>query len=125
MASRGTYYEQCGEWFLANPRRFRVRVRPRPPRTWPLRPKNYKVDPCLIFWAMCAMRDARTKDGVSYRTLWLAFREPPYLHPDRLYYDGEAVVVNHEPVLDAIIAPGFSFEATVDGRNSVAQVEVL
>jgi len=125
MARPATYAEQWDDRIGADARRFRVRVRPSPSGTWRLRPRNHEFDPCLVYWAMCPMPDGRFKDGVSYRTVWLAFREPPYLNVERRYHDGEAIVVNYESVLPDIVVPGFRFIGTVDGKTAVVDVEVL
>jgi hypothetical protein len=71
------------------------------------------------------MPDRRFKEGISFRTVWLAFREPPELHGEREYHDGEAIVVNYEPILDDVIVPGFRFVGTVDGLTPVVKIEVL
>src|SRR5262245_152816 len=125
MARQATYAEQWHDRLSTNARRFRVRVWPIPPGTWQLRPRNREFEPCLVYWTMCPMPDGRFKEGVSYRTVWLAFREPPYLHAEREFHDGEAIVVNYEPVLSDVVVPGFRFAGTVDGKATVVEVEVL
>jgi len=125
MMRQATYAEQWDDRLSADAHRFRVRARPFLPGTWQLRPRNREFDPCLVYWAMCPMPDARLKEGVSYRTVWFAFRVPPYLHAQRESHDGEAIIVNYEPVLSDVIVPGFSFIGTVDGQTAVVEVEVL
>jgi hypothetical protein len=125
MTRQATYAEQWEDRLGADTRRFRVRVRPSSSGTWQLQPRNYEFDPCLVYWAMCPMPDGRFKEGVSYRTVWLAFHEPPDQQIEREYHDGEAIVVNDEPVLNGVIVPGFRFVGTVDGKTSVVEVEVL
>ena len=125
MARQASFAEQWDDRLGADARRFRVRVWPSQSGRWQLRPRNHDFDPCLVYWAMCPMPDSRFNEGVSYRTVWLAFHEPPFLHMNRAYQDGEAIVVNYEPVLSNVIAPGFRFVGTVDGRTAVVEVEVL
>lgn len=125
MARSATYEEQWDDRLSATAHRFRVRVQPLEPGKWRLSPRNHEFDPCLVFWAMCPMPDHRSTDATSYRTVWLAFREAPYLHAEMAYHDGEAIVVNYEPVLNDIIVPGFRFAGTLDGRTAVVQIEVL
>lgn len=74
---------------------------------------------------MCPMPDSRYKTGVSFRTVWLAFRESPPLHPESESYDGEALVCNSEEVLREVLVPGSRFAGTVNGHTSVVEIEIL
>ena len=125
MARPATYAEQWEDRLPVDGRRLRVHVRPVLPGTWHLRPRSHTFDPCLVFWAMCPMPDERYATGISYRTVWLAFREPPYLFPERVTHEGEAYIVNYEPILDDVVVPGFSFIGTVDGDTAVVKIDVL
>jgi hypothetical protein len=125
MARLGSYEEQWEPLPVGRPR-FRVRLRPIPPGTWRLRPRNYVFEPFLVFWGMVGFPDAQQTDGVSYRTLWFAFREPPHEHLERNCHDAEAIVVgeNDDPV-HRLLVPGYCFRPTVDGLHPVADAEVL
>lgn len=125
MGRRGSFKEQWEDRIGNNDHRFKVRVYPVPVGTWKLRPRNYEFDPCLVYWAMCPMPDSRCKDGISFRTIWLAFRESPLLDPEREFYDGEALVCNFEEVLRDVLVPSFRFAGTVNGRAPVVEIELL
>lgn len=125
MGRQASFAEQWDNRLGTDARRLRVRVWPSQSGAWQLRPRNHEFAPSLVYWAMCPMPDSRNNKGVSYRTVWLAFHEPPYMRLDREYQDGEAIVVNYEPILSNIIVPGFRFVGTVDGQTAVVEVEVL
>lgn len=74
---------------------------------------------------MCPMPDSRYKEGLSYRTVWLAFRESPELCAETTSHAGEAIIVNYEPMLSDILVPGFQFNGTINGRTPVVDITIL
>jgi hypothetical protein len=125
MSRTGTFEEQWSHLIKPIHQFYKARVWPVPPGSWRLRPRSHVFDPCLTFWGMAALPDPRAENGISYRTFWFAFPEPPYLHPDREYFDGEAVCVNYEDILADVLAPGIRFQATANGQDVTANVELL
>jgi hypothetical protein len=125
MARSGTFEEQWADLIKPKEELYRVRLWPLPAGTWRLRPRTHTFDPCQTLWGIVALPDPRLGEGISYRTFWFAFREPPYLHIDREHFDGEAICVNYEDILRDILVPGLRFQATVDAVNAVADVELL
>jgi hypothetical protein len=125
VARSAKFEEQWIDRIGVGHRRYRVRVRPLPLQTWNLRPRNYEFEPCLVFWGGLQVPDDGSEDGISYWTVWFAFRESPYLHLELEAHDGEAIFVVEEHAPHHVMVPGYKFQPVVDGRTPVAEVEVL